>query len=49
MESNDRLKEIDIKNYMYYSFDDINKIEDVHRDNILIDEPLSLYILDLIK
>ena len=42
MESNDKIKEIDIKNYPCYYFvllyyDTIN-IEDFHTDNILIDE-----------
>ena len=38
MESNDILKEIDIKNFTYYYFDDIIKIEDLDPGNILIDE-----------
>ena len=38
MESNDKLKEIDIKNCICYYFDDIIKIEDFHLDSILIDE-----------
>ena len=38
MESNDKLKEIDIKNRTCYYFDDIIKIEDFDLDNILIDE-----------
>ena len=38
MESNDKLKQIDIKNCICYYFDDIIKIEDFHLDNILIDE-----------
>ena len=37
MESNGKLKEINIKNQMYYYFDDIIKIEDFNFDNILID------------
>ena len=38
MESNDKLKEIDIKNGTCYYFDDIIKIEYFYLDNILIDE-----------
>ena len=38
MESNDKLKEIDIKNRTCYYFDDIIKIEVADLDNILIDE-----------
>ena len=38
MISNDKLKEIDIKNCMCYNFDDIIKIEDFDLDNILIDK-----------
>ena len=38
MESNDKLKEIDIKNFTSYYLDDIIKIEDVDLDDILIDE-----------
>ena len=38
MRSNDKLKEIDIKNRMCYYFDDIIKIEDFDLDNILIGE-----------
>ena len=38
MESNDELKEIDIKNLTCYYFDDITKIEDFDLDNNLIDE-----------
>ena len=38
MESNDALKEIDIKNRRCYYFDDIIKIKDFDLDNILIDE-----------
>ena len=36
MESNDKLKEVDIKNRARCYFDDINKIEDFDLDNILI-------------
>ena len=36
IESNDELKEIDIKNHRYYHFGDIIKIEDLDFDNILI-------------
>ena len=38
MESNDALKEIDIKNRRCYYFDDIIKIKEFDLDNILIDE-----------
>ena len=35
---NNELKEIDIKSYIYYYFDDINNINDLNIDNILINE-----------
>ena len=38
MESNDKLKEIDIKNCKCYYCDDIVKIEDFDPDNISIDQ-----------
>ena len=38
MDSNDELKEIDIKNRMGYYFDDIIKIEDLNLDDVSIDE-----------
>ena len=38
MESNDKLKEINIKNLACYYFDDISKIEDFGFDNFLMDE-----------
>ena len=38
MESNDKLKEIDIKNSKWYYFDDIIIIENFDLDNILIRE-----------
>ena len=38
MESNDKLKEIDIKNCTCYYFDDISKVKDFDLDNILIDK-----------
>ena len=38
MESNDKLKEIDIKKCTCYYFDNIIKIEDFDIDDILIDE-----------
>ena len=38
MDSNDELKEIDIKNRTWYYLDDITKIEDFKLDNILVDE-----------
>ena len=40
MDSNNELKEIDIKNRTCYHFDDIIKIEDLDLDKILIDEKL---------
>ena len=38
MESNDKLKEIDIRNRKCYYFDDIAKIENFDFDSILLDE-----------
>ena len=38
MDSNNELKEIDIKNRTCYYFDDIIKIEDFILDNVLIDD-----------
>ena len=38
MESNGKLKEVDIKNHTCYYFDDIIKIEDFDLDNILINQ-----------
>ena len=38
MESNVKLKEINIKNRTCYFFDDIIKFKDFDLDNILIDE-----------
>ena len=38
MDSNDELKEINIKNGTCYYFNEIIKIEDFNLDNILIDE-----------
>ena len=38
MESNDKLKEIDIKNCGFYNFDSIIKFEDFVFDDIIIDE-----------
>ena len=38
IDSNDELKEIDIKTRTCYYFDDIIKIEDFSLENILIDE-----------
>ena len=46
MRSNGKLKETDIKNRMYYYFDDVIKIEDFDPDNILIDKELHENILD---
>ena len=45
MDSNDKLKEIDIKNRTCYYFDDIFKIDEFNLDNILIDEKLYENIL----
>ena len=38
MESNKKLKEIDIKSRKYYYFDDIINIHDLDLDNISLDE-----------
>ena len=38
MESNDQLKETDIKNRTCYYFDDVIKIEDFDPENILINK-----------
>ena len=40
MESNDKLKEINIENRTCYFFDDIIKFEDFDLDNILTDDKL---------
>ena len=45
MKSNDKLKEIDIKNCTFYYFNDVVKTEDFDLDNILIDEKLFENIL----
>ena len=45
MESNDELKEIDIKNRMCYNFDDTIIIEDFDFDNILFNEKSYVNIL----
>ena len=45
MESNDKLKEIDIKNRLCYHFNDIIKVEDFDHDNILIDKKSNENIL----
>ena len=47
MESNDKLKEIDIKNRTCYYFDDIIKMEDFDFNNMLIDKK-SLKIFQFI-
>ena len=47
MESNDKLKEIDIKNRTCYYFDDIIKMEDFDLNNMLIDKK-SLKIFQFI-
>ena len=38
MENNDKLKDINIKNCIYYYFDDIIKIEDIYFNNIFLHE-----------
>ena len=38
METNDKLKEINVKNRTWYHFDDIIKFQDFDNDNISIDE-----------
>ena len=45
MDSNDKLKEIDIKNRMGYYFDDIIKIDDLNLDDVSIDEKWNKNIL----
>ena len=45
MESNDKLKDINIKDRTCYYFDDIIKSEDFNIDNILIDEKSKEEIL----
>ena len=45
MESNGKLKEIDIKNHACYYFEDIIKIGDFGLENILIDEKSFANIL----
>ena len=45
MESNDELKEINIKNHTCYYFDDTIETEDCDFDNILIDERQNENIL----
>ena len=45
MESNDKLKEIDIKNCTCYYFDDTIKIENFDLENILTDKKSYEYIL----
>ena len=46
MKSNDKLKEIDVKNRICCYFDSIIKFEDFDFDNILIDEKSYKSILD---
>ena len=43
MESNNKLKEIDIKNHTYYYFDDMIKFEDIDLDNSLTDKIIQEY------
>ena len=45
MESNDELKETDIKNLTCYFLDDIIKIEDFNFDNILINHRKTLWFI----
>ena len=45
MESNDNLKEIDIKNRTCYCFDGMIKIEYFDLDNVLVDEKSNENIL----
>ena len=45
IESNDKVKEINIKSRMCYYFDDIIKFGDFDVDNILVDEKLYKNIL----
>ena len=45
MESNDKLKEINIKNHLCYYFVDIITNEDFDFDNFLLDEKLYRNIL----
>ena len=40
MESEDELKEIDIKNHTCYRFDDLMKANDIYSKNILLDEKI---------
>ena len=47
MESNNELKEIDIKNCMWYHFNDIIKIAGLDFNNILIDENIIRIYFDL--
>ena len=45
MESKEELKEIDIKNYTRYYFDDIMRVKDIDSNNISLDEKLYKNIL----
>ena len=49
MESKDELKEIDVKNWTCYYFDDIMKVRDVDSGNILLDKEIykSILIYDI--
>ena len=53
MESEDELKEIDIKNHTCYRFDDLMKANDIYSKNILLDENHCLFVsieyMDLLK
>ena len=44
-QSNNELKEIDIKNHMSYYFDDIIKIEDFDLDNLLVKKSYGYFDL----
>ena len=49
MVSKNELKEIDIKNCMYYYFDDIMKARDIYSKNIFLDEKIykNIFIYDI--
>ena len=44
-ESNEKFKKINIKDHIFFCFDDKSKIEDFDLDNILIDEESDENIL----
>ena len=47
MKSKDKLKEIDIKNYTCYYFEDIMRVIDIDFNNILLDEKSYQKILKI--